>query len=512
MAWQTSLTGRGSGLPTTRDLSPGDHRSSSELARSRLHSLGPVGSCFALYLASRLDLLTAPEAHELAHTSAQPEDIPPADLEALFREDLGMSIGEAFSAFDRSPCDSSFAFQWHRARLHTGEAAIFKVIRPRLPGQLDDGIDQIVAMRRFLTELCGRDVDGAISDFRQYLETSLDLQREAADLARLAEESETIALLTVPQVASDLSGPRCLTVLALDGWTAAEHVATPIDKARQTHERFARRLARVWLATTFAGSLFPENPSGRNILFLDDGRIAFCGGPFHAPAWGSQNHLHQYLTAVSVGENKQACSALLELTEKRSETDNRRLRHQLRHIAPFRDGKWDPDTDHLSRSVFAHWHRMSAIGFQPHPTLMAFLRGLATLTPETRLLAPTGSTLREAFQEYRLRRFLTEFSDLADREQWAEYLRRQARFLSELPRKLDRVLSLSGERETKAPPPAKTKERRGGWMMVGGLLAAMAATALLVHRFAEAYEWTEPIGALLVLGFGVLGLRSAGGS
>jgi len=486
MAWQTSLTGRRSGPPTARDLSPGDHRSSSEVVRSRLHSLGPVGSCFALYLASRLDLLTAPEAQELARTGAEPEGIPPEDLESLVREDLGMSIGEAFSAFDRSPCDSSFAFQWHRARLHTGEAAIFKVIRPGLLGQIDTGIDQIVAMRRFLAELCGRDIDGVISDFRQHLESTLDLQRESADLIRLREESETIALLTVPQVVDDISGRHCLTVLALDGWTAAERTAATDGEAEQNHERFARRLARVWLSTAFSSSLFPEHSSGRNILFLDNGRIAFCGGPFHEPAWGSQNHLRQYLTAVSVGEHKQACSALLELTDKRSEMDNRQLRHQLRHIAPFRDGKWDPETDHLSRSVFAHWHRMSAIGFHPHPTLLAFLRGLADLTAETRLLAPTGSTLREAFQEYRLRRFLTEFSDLADREPWVEYLRRQAGFLSGLPRKLERVLSLTGDRERWASPPSEPGERSGPWMMVGGLLAAMGAIALLVHRFGEA--------------------------
>jgi hypothetical protein len=480
--------------------------------RSRLQSLGPVGSCFAIYLASRLDVLTSPEAQDLALRDANPEDIPFEDLQALVRGDLGLSIGDAFSDFERSPCDASFTFQWHRARLHTGETAIFKVARPGLSRQIDSGIEQIVAMRPSLTELCGRDIDGVISDFHRHLLLRLDLQREATELDRLREESETIPLLAVPQLAESLSGRYCLTVLSLDGWSVTELTATSNEAARRTNERFARRLARVWLATAFSASLFPEQPSDRNILVLKDGRIAFCGGPFHAPAWGSQEHLLQYLTAVSVGDHSRACSALLELSGNLPERTNRRLRHQLRHIAPFRDGKWDPATDHLSRSVFAHWHRMSAIGFEPRPTLLAFFRGLADLTAETQLLAPAASTLRESFQEYRLRGFLTEFADLGDPEQWADYLRRQAGFLSDLPVKLERVLRLSSDRETKASPNPETGQRAGPWMVVGGLLATMGAMALLAHHFGETHGWAEPVGALLVLALGALALETAGRS
>ena len=101
MAWQTSIAGKKSGLPTRRDSPVGAGEPSSQEVRSRLDSLGPVGSCFARYLAFRLDLLTAPEAQELSRSRAPLESLAGEHLKTLLREDLGVSIEEAFAALGK---------------------------------------------------------------------------------------------------------------------------------------------------------------------------------------------------------------------------------------------------------------------------------------------------------------------------------------------------------------------------------------------------------------------------
>jgi hypothetical protein len=477
--------------------------------RSRLAEFGLLGSCFSYYLAARLDLLTTPAAREVIVDPGRPEALPDGQLVELLRNDLQRDPGDAFAAFEKAPFDISLRFQWHRARLHTGERAVIKVVRPELSEQLGAGLDRLEALRRHLVTLCGEQASEAVPAFRLHLERSLDLAREADDLVRLNRDAERIALLTAPDVISDLSGERCLTTLAVDGSTASEMTTAPGRGGPGLTERLARRLARLWFSAALSGSPYPEEPQGRNVRFLADGRIAFCGGRFHTVPWGSRQHLLDYLAASAVGDHEQIAASLLELTERRSAAMNRRLRHQLRHSEPLRDGQWDSDSDRLSRVVFSHWHRSSAIGFRTRPELSSFLAGLARLTEEIGLLVPGSSVLHVAFQEYRLRLLLSEFDDISERQQWLEIARDQARFLSELPRKLDRVLSIAAETEATATPEHRAERQSGSSLVLGGLLAAMGAIALLVHHFGEQQEWVEPVGALILLLTGGLALASA---
>jgi hypothetical protein len=104
---------------------------------------------------------------------------------------------------------------------------------------------------------------------------------------------------------------------------------------------------------------------------------------------------------------------------------------------------------------------------------------------------------------------LSEFDDISERQQWLEIARDQARFLSELPRKLDRVLSIAAETEATATPEHRAERQSGSSLVLGGLLAAMGAIALLVHHFGEQHQWVEPVGALVLLLTGGLALASA---
>jgi predicted unusual protein kinase regulating ubiquinone biosynthesis (AarF/ABC1/UbiB family) len=355
------------------------------------------------------------------------------------------------------------------------------------------------------------DVETAISDFTSWLRRITDLRQEARDLERLAEESEDIPALVVSEVLSEFSGSRWLTTVTPRGVLPHPQSNNALRLPPRRRARYARRLSRTWLKLALTSPLFLEEPSPRNVLFLSDGSIAICGGPLHASAGSAQDHLRSYLAATTVEDHKRIWEEILELSDERSGSKGRTLRHKLRHSAPFRDGGFDPQVDRLTRTVFAHWHQCAALGYKPRPTTLAFLRGLGYLARFCHQLAPEENVVRESFQELRLRDLLNEFARATDGGEWAELVRRQASVLTDLPRKIERVLASTDRTERLTSNSSSPRPRAGGsWPLLSGLLAATIAVVLVVLSTREASSLSEPIGSLAVLLFGALSLWLSG--
>jgi predicted unusual protein kinase regulating ubiquinone biosynthesis (AarF/ABC1/UbiB family) len=486
------------------------HESDVGALGSDLCSSGLVGRCLCHYLSSRLDLFSAPEAHELADFHLEPEQIDEQVVGNIIHSETGCSPAELFNQLESEPSGVSLRFQWHRATLFSGEQVTIRLVRPDLLTDLPriDELDRI--LRRHpgaLDPACSRTV---VAAFREHLEHSLDLVREADDLSKLGRETDRLALLTAPVIVGDLSTRRCLTTAHLDGETATDLSTKAGPKARQVNERLARRLCRIWLAAALSGAPFPIEPGRHTVQFLAAGRIAFCGGPFHSTRWGARQHLLAFLSSALVGDHHQTSNALVELLQERSESARRRLRHQLRHCDPFRDGHWSSDSDRLCRTVFACWHRAASTGFRARHDLLAFLTGLAHLANTVEELSPRSNAVHQAFQEYRLRECLADFSSFSEGDQWVDVLRSQVQFFSELPRKTNRLLDIEDEGPARRHK-TRGRRRESSLIVAGGLVAAMGSAALLVHHFSEFHSAVEPLGSVIVLLAGGLALWSVSG-
>jgi hypothetical protein len=350
-----------------------------------------------------------------------------------------------------------------------------------------------------------------LEQFESWLLLSLDLRREAEDLVELRERCDEMSRVRIPEIHLGHSGERFLTVSDLGGSPVAERGSvtgcadSPAGADGNGGAALARRVCRAWLRLVFSAAMVPTDPRGGNVLVLEDGSIAFCGGPFERLSGHARDHLRSYLAASAIEDHGPLADALLKLVEPRSREVERRLRHELRHTIPFRDGGWDRDSDSLSRTLLAHWHQATALGLRPRRDLSAFLRGLTVLTREVHLLAPAENPFREAFQELRLYELFAESVSLPTGAEVAP--------LADLPRKLDRGLTLasgygsrSGHEQTKDGP-------AGSWSVVLALVMALAAAVLLVHHVgtsAAAPGWIEEVGALVVaiLGGSLLRLAS----
>ncbi|MDH3744375.1 MAG: AarF/UbiB family protein [Acidobacteriota bacterium] len=464
---------------------------------------GPLGAAFAAYLASRVDFPIDEKMLGPVSPSAPEVVTPPDAARERITHELGVDPEEAFASFESQPFDSGPLLQWHRVRLIDGQGAVLKLVHPEIDRSLSTEAAGPSELGDHLGWLSAEESAGAIADFRSFLDRSIDLRREAADLERLRERCDGMSLVTIPKVYDDLGGARCLTLAGLQGSTIAERCRAAPEKTGDG-PRLARRLCRAWLRVAFSAGTVPESPSGRNVLLVADGKVAFCGGPFESLSSHARDQLRRYLAAVVVDDHEVVAEVFLDLSHRRSRHDERRLCHKLRHTAPFRDGGLDCDFDSLSRSVLSHWHQAAALGFRPHRVLMAFLRGLAVLTRQAYALAPGEDSFREAFQEIRLYQLFADLGGLPNSGEMAP--------LTDLPRKLDRGLALAADPKLRRRRPAEEEASTGSWSLVLALLMALGAVAWLVHHFAPAVwapGWIERAGAVAALILGGFLLRLA---
>jgi ubiquinone biosynthesis protein len=462
-----------------------------------LRSHDPLGSALAAYLSSRVDLLTQAEASELAVFRGEAAPMPFAEIRKMFTAETGARLEDAFASLIPEPFDSGPIAQWHRGVLETGESVLFKVAHEAIGRQARADLDSLLPAAGLAP------ASGIGEEFKGFLDRSLDLRREAEDLIELRDRCKGMGLVKIPEVHQELSGGHFLTLSELDGSTVAERSSEMATATGDHGARLARRLCRAWLRLVLSAKTVPVTSIGRNVLLLDDGKVAFCGGPLQFLSAHVRDQLCRYLAASAINDHQSMADVLLDLSQPRSPDDERRLRHQLRHTAPFRDGGFDGDTDTLSRTVLAHGHRMTALGFRPSQGLLAFRCGLATLTRQAALLAPGESPFREAFQEARLYQLFTDTTRISIGSAVAP--------LVELPRKLDRGLTLAAEDASSARQ-ASEEAPGGAWRVVLGLLMALAAIALLTHYAApsaEAANWIEDVGAIGALIVGGLLLRAA---
>src|SRR3954469_11399984 len=98
--------------------------------REMLDELGPTFVKFGQLLSTRPDVVPPDIVLELQKLQDDVTPIPFADVERVIREDLGMTIEQAFLEFDQQPTAAASIGQVHHAVLPNGDRVAVKVQRP----------------------------------------------------------------------------------------------------------------------------------------------------------------------------------------------------------------------------------------------------------------------------------------------------------------------------------------------------------------------------------------------
>ena len=241
-----------------------------ERLRKAMEELGPVFIKFGQMLSTRRDLLPDDIADELAKLQDSVPAFPTRESVALIEAALGKPVTELFASFDAQPMASASVAQVHSATLHSGEAAVVKVVRPGI----EPIIRQDIALMYTLARLTARHLPEGrrlrpvevVSDYELVILDELDLCREAANASQLRRNFEDSKLVYVPEVYWDYSCRSVLTMERIHGIPV-----TDMDALREKGadlKLLGERGVEIFFTQVFRDSFFHADMHPGNI-FID---------------------------------------------------------------------------------------------------------------------------------------------------------------------------------------------------------------------------------------------------
>ena len=233
--------------------------------------LGPTFVKLGQLMSTRPDMVPA---DVLAELSTLQDDVPPFDTSEameIIAEQLGRPAGECFASIDRMPFASASIGQVYSARSLDGAPLVVKVRRP--------GIEETIKLDMELLRWLAESIESFMPEFRVYrpamivdefdqaLTRELDYINEAATTGCFATLFRGDVGIRIPKVHWDLTGPRMLTLEALEG-ISLEKLLRNGDTGAQSVDRplVARRLADCYLKQVFELGRFHADPHPGNLL------------------------------------------------------------------------------------------------------------------------------------------------------------------------------------------------------------------------------------------------------
>src|SRR6478672_3937722 len=239
--------------------------------RETLDELGPTFVKFGQLLSTRPDIVPPDIVVELQKLQDDVTPIPYAEVERVIREELGVTIEQAFLEFDEQPTAAASIGQVHRALLPNGERVAVKVQRPNAQRQIESDIQLLEQAARLVKErvraLDFVDPREIVDEFARSLRQELDYRQEGRNAQAFHRNFAGHPHVAVPRVYWSYTSKRVLTLEFLDG---LELASWTIDQRRG----LAYVIAQAWLTMIFRHGFFHGDPHPANILVLSPERIA----------------------------------------------------------------------------------------------------------------------------------------------------------------------------------------------------------------------------------------------
>ncbi len=243
--------------------------------REMFDELGPTFVKFGQLLSTRPDLVPPDIVAELRKLQDDVTPFAPEDVERVVREELGLSVEQAFVWFEPEPIAAASIGQVHRATLPNGEEVVVKVQRPDAPRQIDSDLKLMrqaaKLARERVRQLDFLDSEGVVDEFARSIRGELDYQQEARNAETFRRNFADDERIAVPKVWWRYTTGRLLTLERLEG----VHVRDiDLDSWSDEERReLAYRMTDVWMTMIFRHAFFHGDPHPANVLVLDDGRL-----------------------------------------------------------------------------------------------------------------------------------------------------------------------------------------------------------------------------------------------
>jgi len=243
--------------------------------REMLDELGPTFVKFGQVLSTRPDVVPPDIVAELRQLQDNVSPVPIEEVERVVREELGLTIEQAFVEFDEQPVAAASIGQVHRATLPNDTHVVVKVQRPNAARQIESDLKLMASAARVARERVRQldfiDTGELVEEFGRSIRLELDYQQEARNAETFRRNFAADTRIAVPRVWWRYTTGRLLTLDRLEGTHIGDLDLTSWeDEARRD---LAYTMTDAWMTMIFRHAFFHGDPHPANIMHLEDGRL-----------------------------------------------------------------------------------------------------------------------------------------------------------------------------------------------------------------------------------------------
>jgi len=242
--------------------------------REMFDELGPTFVKFGQLLSTRPDILPADIVQELVKLQDRVSPIELAVVAEVIRQELGLTIEQAFESFEPEPLAAASIGQVHGAVLPGGDRVVVKIQRPGAPRQIRKDVDVLL---QFAEAFEGRldvgfSLKAVVNEFARSISRELDYVLEGRNAERFAKNFPAESSVRIPSIHWRYCTSRVLTMERIDGPTlnSSAVAALPAEERRA----IAATVADCWFQQILQDGFFHGDPHPANIADLGGGRIA----------------------------------------------------------------------------------------------------------------------------------------------------------------------------------------------------------------------------------------------
>ena len=328
----------------------------------------------------------------------------------LIETELGRPVEELFAEFEPQAMASASIGQVHRARLHSGEAVVVKVLHADIEKKVAVDMDILAGlaqMAEMLPEFRNYRPAAIAAEFQRAMRRELDFGREERNIQQFAHDFRDDPTVHIPRTYPALSSRRVLTMELLDGIKLSESdrlAAAGIDL-----DEVARRGAAICLKMIFDHGFYHADPHPGNLLVMDDCRIGLldCG-----MVGRIDERLHEsvgeMLVALSNLDAEHMTAMILRLGKTPADLDRAALSLDVADFLSYYASQ-SLDKFDLSGALNEMMEQIRRYHIMLPARIIMLLKALVTLEGTARLVSPKFS-LVEMIQPYRRKLFWRRFS------------------------------------------------------------------------------------------------------
>jgi predicted unusual protein kinase regulating ubiquinone biosynthesis (AarF/ABC1/UbiB family) len=248
-------------------LDADDAKSAAALAAALGGLKGPIMKVAQL-MATIPEALPAEYAQELAQLQSQAPPMGPAFVRRRMVAELGPDWAGRFQRFEPQPSASASLGQVHRATAHDGRLLAAKLQYPDMQSAVEADLNQLKVVFALHARMNPAiDTGEMLKEIAARLREELDYDLESRHMALYALIFADEPSIRVPEVLSELSTKRLLTMTWLEGRRLLDYKAAPLED-RNT---IARAMFRAWWFPFSHYGVIHGDPHLGNYTIFEDG-------------------------------------------------------------------------------------------------------------------------------------------------------------------------------------------------------------------------------------------------